>query len=77
MFKGVFGEQKYSFRHIKNLSALSSGLDTMIEKLRIKRRPQLLQPVNLKGVVRDYHPLGTENEEQEVTVTPRIRVNDR
>ncbi len=56
MFERLFKEQKFSFRHIKNLATHSEGLSSMIEKLRIRRPENELKIQKGRAVI--YHPLG-------------------
>lgn len=62
MRKKILGEQKYSFRQIRNLEELSEGLHEMIEKLRIIRPENELKSKACPEVI--YHPLGKINDEE-------------
>ncbi|MDZ4786820.1 MAG: hypothetical protein SGJ02_12175 [bacterium] len=56
MFENLKSDQKYSFRHIKNLATHSSGLSLMIEKLRITKIENPLKV--LRGYAVTYTPFG-------------------
>lgn len=59
MLGKFLGTQKYSFRHIRNLSALHDGLEGMIEKMRIRRKKRNSNAL-ISGTSRTYHPVGLD-----------------
>ncbi len=59
MLGKFLGTQKFSFRHIRNLSALHEGLEGMIEKMRIRRKKRDANAL-IGGSARTYHPIGLD-----------------